>query len=381
MVDQAGGVLATGSFPADTAGYQSLLQWLQGHGRVVRVGVEGTGSYGAGLARHLSGAGVVVVEVNRANRQARRRHGKSDTVDAIAAARAALNGDATAIPKAGTGLVEAIRALHVVRRSAVKARTQTANQIRDLIVTAPDTLRAQLRGLSTTQRVKCCARLRPGELTDPTAAAKHALRLLAQRYQHLDDEIDQLDTALTDLTARANPALAATNGVGPDVAATLLIAAGDNPDRMTSDASFAALCGASPVEASSGQVTRRRLNRGGNRHANNALWRIATTRLRHDQRTQDYAARRRAEGKSDRDIKRCLKRAIAREIQRTLTHPTTVPHGPDLRTARLNAGLTLTTAAETLGTWPNRLSELERGRRHDHDLATRYQQWLNQPTT
>lgn len=381
VVDEAGRVLGTASFPTDTAGYRSVLAWMRHHGRVVRVGVEGTGSYGAGLARHLAAAEIVVVEVNRPDRQARRRRGKSDTTDAIAAARAALNGDATAIPKAGNGPAEAIRALQVARRSAIKARTQAANQIRDLIVTAPDGLRAQLKGLSSAQRVARCARFRPGALTDPVEGTKQALRILALRHDALDAEIAQLDASLRELTAAANPALVAARGVGPDVAATLLITAGDNPDRMRSEAGFAALCGVSPIEASSGKVTRHRLNRGGDRRANNALWRVVMVRLAHrDERTRAYIDRRRAQGRSDREIIRCLKRAVARELYRALTHPDTVPHGPSLRTTRLPAGITLTTAAEHLGTWPTRLSQLERGLKHDADLATRYECWLHHRT-
>ncbi|WP_116999733.1 IS110 family transposase [Desertimonas flava] len=377
VLDPVGRVLATGSFPATTAGYRQLLSWLCRHGRVVQVGVEGTGSYGAGLARHLARHGVAVVEVNRPDRQARRRRGKSDTVDAIAAARAALSGDATATPKTGDGIVETIRSLQVARRSAVKARTQAGNQIRDLIVTAPDDLRAQLKGLNTVNRVAACARFRPGDYTDPTEGLRHALRHLARRWQALDVEITELDGALKMLTARANPALVAARGVGHEVAAALLVTAGDNPQRMQTEASFAALCGVSPIEASSGKTIRHRLNRGGDRRANNALWRIIMVRLQHDERTKAYVERRTAEGLSIREIIRCLKRAVAREMFRLLTNPPAVPNGADLRTARNTAGISLAVVAEQLGTWPTRISQLERGLQHDLDLATRYQTWLN----
>ena len=226
--------------------------------------MEGTGSYGAGLARHLTEAGIGVVEVNRPNRQLRRRRGKDDTTDAEAAARAALNGEATARPKTGYGPVEATRMLRVVRRSAVKARTQAANQLHALVVTAPEPLKDQLKGITPKARVKVCARFRPG--TDHTTThAKRALRYLARRYQTLTAEI-------TGLCVQANPALLAAPGVGPDTAATLLTAAGDNPQRMNTNTAFAALCGASPIAASSGRTVRHRLNRGGNRQANNALW-------------------------------------------------------------------------------------------------------------
>lgn len=260
----------------------------------------------------------------------------------------------------------------------MKARTQAANQIRAIIVTAPEPLRERLYGLNTNARVKVCARFRPGtNLTDPVTAIKRALQILAQRHQALSDEIAELDAAIAGLCADANPALLAATGVGPEVAATLLTAAGDNPERMRSQGSFAALCGASPVEASSGKIVRHRLNQGGNRQANNALWRIAFIRLSSDDRTKAYAARRRSEGKSDREILRCLKRYIAREVYRLLVNLPEVPHGPDLRRCRRDAKVSLESAAETLGTWPTRLSGIERGLIHDAKLATKYQHWLD----
>ena len=314
VVDGTGRVLGSESFAAETAGYRRLVAWLRSRGRLVRVGVEGTGSYGAGLARYLTAAGIEVVEVNRPNRQLRRqRGGKTDSVDAEAAARAAASGQATSVPKSGVGPVECLRMLVVARRSATKARTQAANQIHALVTTAPEQLKRQLRGLKLKARVRVCARWRPGREQTTTAYAKMALRHLARRYQALDTEIAQLDVEIRRLSAEANPALLAAKGVGPDTAAALLVAAGDNSGRMKSEGSFAALCGASPVQASSGQTIRHRLNRGGNRHANNALWRIATTRMRHDPATKEYVARRKSEGKNRKEIIRCLKRHIARD--------------------------------------------------------------------
>ena len=378
-VDSAGRLLGTASFPATGTGYGELLAWLASWGQLARVGVEGTGSYGAGLARHLAAAGVAVVEVNRPNRQTRRRRGKSDVTDAEAAARAALSGDATARPKAGDGPVEAIRTLRVARRSAIKARTQAINQIHDLIVTAPDALKDQLRGLRTGALIDACARLRPNPTGHQvTTAAKQALRALARRHRALSAEINELDAELLALCAEANPALLAAPGVGPDTAATLLVTAGDNPQRMATNASFAALCGASPIEASSGQHTRHRLNRGGDRQANNALWRIAMVRLRYDERTIAYAQRRTAQGKTRREIIRCLKRHIAREIHQLLTDPPPVPRGAHLRHLRHNAGVTLADAARALNTCTTHISQLERGIRHNHNLATHYQNWLTQ---
>ncbi len=376
FVNSIGKVLGTASFPVTTAGYRELLLWVRSFGLLNRVGVEGTGAYGAGLFRYLHEEGVIVVEVNRLNRQLRRRRGKSDITDAVSAARAALNGDATGTPKSGDGNVEAIRSLRVARRSAIKASTQASNQIRDLIVTAPEDLRVRLVKLTPTARIELCSRFRPGGPTEPGGALKRSLRCLARRCQALTVEIGELDEAIVELCAAANPGLLGARGVGPEVAAALLIAAGDNPERMRNDASFAALCGSSPIEASSGKTTRHRLNQGGNREANNALWRIVMVRLTCDPATRAYRDRRRADGKSDREIIRCLKRFVAREMFRLLTNPPTVHLGADLRTARTNAQLTLQTAAQQLNTWPIRLSRIERGLLHDNELTGRYHHWL-----
>jgi len=377
IIDGVGRVLGTESFPTTLPGYRRLLRWMTERGTLVRVGIEGTSSYGAGLARYLVKENVDVVEVNRPNRQQRRRRGKSDPTDAEAAARAALNGEASAVPKAGDGPVEGIRVLRLTRRSAMKARTQAANQIRDLIVTAPDQLRSQLRGLSTDDRVDTCSSYRTGDVSDPAEASRTAMRGLARRHLALTAEIGLLDDHISGLCAKANPALLGARGVGPEVAATLLVSAGDNPHRMRSEAAFAALCGASPVEASSGKIVRHRLNQGGDRQANNALWRIVMVRLTCDQRTKDYATSRRAAGKTDREIIRCLKRYVAREMFLLLTKPPRVAHGADLRSARTNAGITLADVASALGTWPTRISELERGLKHDAELALRYEIWLS----
>jgi transposase len=322
VADQAGRVLGTREFPATAAGYAAALAWMRGHGELVKVGVEGTGSYGAGLARYLAAEGIEVAEVIRPNRQVRRRRGKSDPADAVAAALAALNGEASGQPKSGDGAVESIRALQVARRGAVKARTQAGNQLGGLIVTAPEAMREKLAGLSTHKRVTLAARFRPGDLTSPAEAARAAMAAVARRHQALTAEIAQLDTALETLAGHAAPAgFLARKGVGTQVAATLLVTAGDNPRRLRTDASFAALCGASPVDASSGKQRRHRLNRGGDRQANSALWRIVFTRMVIDPRTQVYVARRTSEGKTTREIMRCLKRYVAREIYKALTGP------------------------------------------------------------
>jgi transposase len=319
VAGQVGRVLGTREFPATTAGYRAALVWMRSHGELVKVGVEGTGSYGAGLARYLAAEGVQVAEVLRPNRQARRRRGKSDAADAVAAALAALNGEASGTPKSRDGAVESIRALQVARRGAIKARTQAGNQLRDLIVTSPGQLRGKLAGLPALERVILAARFRPGDLTDPAEAAKAAMAAVARRHQALTAEIGQLDTCLEALVQHAAPAaFLAKQGVGTQVAATLLATAGDNPGRLRTEASFAALCGASPVDASSGKQRRHRLNRGGDRLANSALWRIVFTRMSCDPRTKAYVARRTAEGKTTKEIMRCLKRYVAREVYKAL---------------------------------------------------------------
>jgi len=247
-IDERGGLLATAGFPADTDGYEALRLWADGLGAVSAYGVEGTSSWGAGLARHLAAAGARVVEVNSTNRQHRRRHGKSDPADALGAARAVQSGDATATPKSGTGAVEAVRVLRLTMRSATKARTQAMNQLRSVPDTGPAALRAELAKLPARRLVEHAAALETAsEPSDPHTATVTALVSLARRHQQLTAEITGLRDHLNRLiTIAAPPGLLADRGVGPDTAAALVIAAGDNPDRMHSHAAFASLCGAAP---------------------------------------------------------------------------------------------------------------------------------------
>ncbi len=315
VLDPLGRQLGDREFPTTPAGYRNLHRWLAGHGELERVGVEGTGSYGAALARYLTDEGVHVLEVDRPDRKARRAQGKSDPLDAYSAARAVLSGAATGKPKTRDGQVESIRALRVARSGAMKARTQAVNQLRSLLTTAPADLREQLRALRTAALVSTAVRLRPGpDLTDPLHATKTALRRLARRYEHLSLEIAEADEELRALTADAAPRLLQLHGVGPEVAAQLLITAGDNPGRLRSESAFAHLCGVAPVPASSGRTTRHRLNRAGDRQANKALYTVVVVRLRWDERTREYARRRTAEGLSKPEIIRCLKRYVAREV-------------------------------------------------------------------
>lgn len=366
---------------AGPAGCRELEAWLGSLGPLVRVGVEGTGSYGAGLARHLAGAGVEVAEVMRPNRQMRRRRGKSDAVDAEAAALAALGGGRTAVPKGGDGVVESIRQIRVALCSTRAHLTRVSNQIRDLTVTAADQLRCELEPLTAAQRIARCARFRPGDPADPAQAAKLALRTLARQHQALNADLAEPREHLDRLTAQAAPQLRAAKGIGPDTASILLIAAGDNPDRLQSEASFAALCGASPVEASSGRTARHRLNQGGNRQANHALWRIAMVRLATCQRTRAYAARRQTEGKTRRETIRCLKRYIAREVFALLAKPQPAPASEDLRAQRHTTGHSLTAAAHQPGTRPATINATERGQAPHHRLIPANRNRLNNQQT
>jgi transposase len=330
VIDDLGRQVADRQFAATPAGYRELLRWMHGFGTLHQVGVEGTGSYGAGLARYLRAEHVPVIEVDRPDRRTRRAVGKSDPIDAYAAARAVLSGAATSAAKSRDGRVEAIRALRVARRGAMKARTQAMNQLRALIVSAPAELRQGLRAHSAAALIVSCARLRPGAsgealavMDDPTAATKVALRHLARRYQQLSQEIADLDADLLPLVTAVAPGLLTLNGVGPEVAGQLLATAGDNPDRLHSEAGFARLCGVAPIPASSGRTDRHRLHRGGDRAANSALYTIVLSRLRYDPRTRQYVSRRTEQGLSKKEIIRCLKRYVAREIYQTL--PTLAP--------------------------------------------------------
>ena len=313
-LDANGAVLGVESFSVDAAGYRSLLDWLLGFGPVIRVGVEGTGSYGVGLARHLHREGIVVVEVDRPNRQKRRKLGKSDPIDAEAAARAALSGEASVTPKWRDGTVEQMRVLMIARRSARMQRNQTLNQLRQIVICAPDEVRARFKDRYKTGLVSEAAAMRPRKGSNPIVFTTNTvIRGLARRIEDLNDEMRSIDGALTELIGQTAPSLLECYGVGTVTAATLLVTAGDNPDRLHTERSWAHLCGVSPVPTGSGKTSGRvRLNHGGDRHANAALYQIVLTRMSSDDETRNYL-RRRAEGLSTREIMRCLKRYVARQ--------------------------------------------------------------------
>jgi transposase len=321
VLDLQGRLLGAAAFATTSAGYKRLISWLHGHGRIERVGVESTGAYAAGLTRALLANGIRVVEVNQPHPHARQRLGKSDPIDAELAARAALSGTATAVPKQTSGIVEAIRQLAVARSGALKARTAALQQLDDLLITAPDQLRSELRGARTLKaRAALCLHLRPdtARLHEPLQAGKLALRSLAGRIRELDRELLELDRQLERLAEAAAPRTIQLFGVGTQSACQLLVTAGQNIERLHGEAAFAKLCGTAPIQASSGRSTRHRLDYGGDRQANRALHMIAVCRLRHDPRTRAYAAKRKADGLNRREILRCLKRYIARQTYHTL---------------------------------------------------------------
>ena len=382
VLDRFGRCVADQEFATTSAGYAQIIEFLHAHGVEV-VGIEGTGSYGAGIARALRAAGLAVIEVVRQNRQARRVRGKSDPIDARQAALTVLSGDEAMVPKSADGVVESMRILLSERRSAVKTKTQAMNQIHALLVTAPESVRNVFRRLGGNRLITTLARTRPGTGgTAPEQIARQSLKRLAVRHVAMDADIRLIDRQLDQLVREVNPTLLSLNGVGPVTAATLLVAAGDNPDRLTTRAAFAALVGVAPIPASSGQRTRHRLSRGGNRQANAALHRIVLLRIRHQEpRTVAYFERRRAEGLTNRDITRCLKRHIANEIYKTLLNPAAEQPGQHLRTTRQQAGLTVTALAATLGVSFDQLRRLEIGVRADPELEQRALTTLEQITT
>ena len=314
-ISGTGARLAMTTVTASSKGYGVLEAWAKSMGTVRAFGIEGTGSYGAGLSRFLRERGHTVVEVNRPNRQLRHQQGKSDAVDAESAACAVLAGQAAGQPKSGTGPVEMIRHLKIARDTAVKSRTQAMQTLKAIIVRSPDALREQLDQISGKMTLlRRLAALRPGQLTSTQASAKASLRAIARRWLLLNAEIKQHDAHLEVLTAARVPDLLKAHGMATDTAAEMLLLVGDNPERIHSEAAFAKLCGVCPIPASSGKTIRHRLNRGGNRHANAALYRVVIVRMRSHQPTLDYVRRRTTEGKSKPEIIRCLKRYVAREI-------------------------------------------------------------------
>ena len=375
LIDEHGRPIDDAEFATTPAGYRAALAFLIGHGRLEVVGIEGTSSYGIGVTRAAQAAGITVREVTRPDRAQRRRQGKSDPLDAYEAARAVLAGRADAPAK--TEDVDMLRAPFNARRSAAKARQAAQVQIRQQLITAPVRVREKYRSLSMVRLIKTLALARPTSYEDPAErATMFSLRSLARRHQFLTDQITELEQELTVQIQAVAPHLLATRGVGVTTAAQLLITAGGNPDRLRSEASFAALCGTAPVPASSGKTTRHRLSRGGDRGANYALHVIATVRMACDPATKDFVARQRDRGRSSAEIIRILKRAIAREMYRHLTRPAPALDIADLRDLRRAKNITQDAAAHALAVHQITISRTERGLFIDTDLVNRYRTWL-----
>ncbi len=379
LVTDYGKHLGDRKFLAVGSGYREIAAYLTSFGPVTAVGVEGTGSYGAGLARVLAGQGFTVREVNRPNRAERRLRGKSDPLDAYQAAESVLADRGTSTPKTRDGYVEALRVLRTARTSAMKARTALLNQISGVLTSAPDEVRAKYRGMTSEARARAMAASRPsGDPADPVVATLLTLKRMGARHRFLSEEIAETDAELTAIVSAHAPELLEVNGVGAVVASQLLVTFGDNPERLTSEAAFAALAGAAPVPASSGKTNRHRLSRGGDRQANSSLYRIVLVRMSRDARTRGYVAKRIEDGLSKKEIIRCLKRYVAREVYRVLKNPRPAPLTNDLRPLRLALGLTQVMAAAALGFWPTAISRIERGKTRDREAIARYRNWLEE---
>jgi transposase len=315
---RSGAVVAQRSLQASARGYAAALRFAAAEANGARVwAIEGTGSYGAGLARFLAGRGETVLEISRTPRAERRLRGKDDALDATRTARAALAGETLALPRSGERR-EALRLLLVARRSAVDVRREALGQLRGVIVTAPDKLREELRVLPTGRLLERCSRLRrSSKVGADELATRLVLRSLASRIEAATLEAAELERELLGHVRALAPALLEEPGVGPIVAAQLIVA-WSHPGRLRSEAAFARLAGVAPLPASSGKTTRHRLSRGGDRQLNRALHTVVLHRRQHDPATRDYIARRIAEGKSRRDATRLLKRYLARHLYRLL---------------------------------------------------------------
>ena len=371
VIDTLGRQLGDQEFPATSAGYLALLKFVLDFGPLIRAGIEGTASYGAGLTAYFRTQSVMVREVIRPSRQ-ERRHGKSDPIDAYAAARAVAAGDDLPIPKLLGGRIDGIRALLRVRRSAVRAHGTAMRQVKSLLITADPSLREKYEPLKDADLVEKLTRLHP-KIDEP---AKMALHRLAKRMKHLEEETALADAELAYMVDDIAPALVRAKHLGPVTAAQLLVTAGENHERIRSKAAFAALCGLSPIPAASGKTTGHRLNRGGDRQANSALHTICLVRMSCDPRTRTYVEKKRAEGRSTAEIMRCLKRYIANEVFTLITNPPEVPNIEDLRPLRQQRNLTLKAAAEHLGTTEIKVSQIERADRRDDEFAKIYREYL-----
>lgn len=374
VIDDFGRELDDREFATTPIGYRDALAFLRSFGAVQVLGIEGTSSYGAGLAVAARTAGIAVREVIRPEATVRRMQGKSDPIDAYQAARAALTGRAKTAPKDED--IEGLRALLNARRSAAKARTAAMNQIHAQLITAPVEVREKYRQLRDKRLIDALTACRPGTRGGVATHVLLAVKMLAQRHRFLTQQIELLDDQLRGLVATMNLNLMSARGIGPVTAAQLLLTAGGNPERLASEASFAALCGTAPVPASSGKTTRYRLSRGGDRHANAALHTIATVRMSSDPRTREFVAAQRAKGRSNPELLRILKRAIAREAYKLLQAPNALAPVEDLRRLRREKNIPVRAVVEALSTCQIHVSRIERGVAFDREFTHRYRTWL-----
>ena len=389
LIDEYGRPLATQTFTADPTGYERLVAMIGDPDACLGVGVEGTNSYGAALARRLVEAGYDVHEVLRPKRSVRRRDGKSDPIDALAAAHSVLAGDGTSVPKSTDGWVEALRALNAERAQLVTAMTALSNSAKGLLTTAPEHIRERYRGLRTSIRMRRLAACRPSGNTVEQGMLV-ALKAAGKAWKALKEQADLLEKNMRLILEDHARPLLDIYCASTVTAATLAIVAGDNPERIRSEAAFAKLCGACPIPASSGKTNRHRLNKGGNRQGNSALHHIAIVRMRYHQPTRDYVNRKTGEGKGKMEIIRCLKRFIAREAYRALISirrgrtPLNKPpaeRGRRLRELRVAHGITQQQIGDALGVHSSRISEIERGTRNLPELERRATLWIQTITT
>lgn len=362
VLDALGRKIDEAAFPATAEGYRDLARAIGDPGGCLVVGVEGTCSFGAGLTAHLLESGFNVVEVLRPKRDKRRRGSqKNDFVDAERAARAAISGDGVSVPKSRNGWAEAARPALRAREILVRTQTKITNAVKSLVNTAPEPIRSKYSGLSGKKLMSALKRRRPATGDAVADVLMLSLSTLAAAWLEAEAKAEELESHIERIVREKAPAMLEIDGCGALSAVELGLAAGDNPERMRSEASFAMLCGASPIEASSGKTVRHRLNRGGNRQANRALHSIVVSRMCSDERTSEYIARRVSEGKSKREAMRCLKRYVAREVYRALMSPTTTRHaaGAELAARRKRAGLLQRDIADRLGIRTEVVSSIE----------------------
>lgn len=367
LLDSVGRVIGTWQFATGVAGYADLERAIGDPS--VPVGIEGAASYGAGIAAHLQACGYEVFEMIRPKKSQRRR-GKSDPIDAIAAAKNLAAGEGLPL-KANDGVVEDVRCLMLAREQAVRQAHAILNCIDSLVVTAPEPVRAALRNLPGEERARKLAKSRPAD------SRGRAFKRLAKRWVAAKADADELEAEIGELVKEAYPALIGARGVAAISAARIIVAAGSNPERMGSEAAFSMLCGTSPIPASSGKKDRHRLNRGGDRQANRGIHEIACSRMTFDERTQGFIARKIKEGKTKREAIRCLCRYIAREVYKLLCGPQEpLPDPANLVERRKALGLRQKDVVQLMSSTVAKVSRIERGEIIDGDFLRQYERFL-----